>query len=142
MKKVILTVTVGFIFLVSCSSGNDESNNNTNNNSTTTESTNTEPLVNNESNASNSSAAIVVPEDINLLLEKNTCLSCHEANEKVVGPAYKEVAKRNYTNEQIVELIYKPKPSNWPDYPTPMVGLPNVPKAEALKIAEWINSLK
>jgi|GEM_PF-1269361 len=141
MKKVILTVTVGFIFLVSCSSGNDEVKNNSNN-SSTTESTITEPSSSNETSANNISASIVVPDDINLLLEKNTCLSCHEANEKVVGPAYKEVAKRNYTNEQIVELIYKPKPSNWPDYPTPMVGLPNVPKAEALKIAEWINSLK
>lgn len=85
-------------------------------------------------------AVIEVPADINELLNKHTCLTCHAAGERVVGPAYAEVAKRNYSNEEIVALIYKPKPEHWPDYP-PMIGLPKVPKEDALKIANWINSL-
>ena len=141
MKKTILSLTTAsFLIVAACSSGNDEKTSDSNSN--TNNEINTEQTTTTESNEIASSTSIEVPAEINALLEKNTCLSCHEANEKVVGPAYKEVAKRNYTNEQIVELIYKPKPSNWPDYPSPMVGLPNVPKAEALKIAEWINSLK
>jgi cytochrome c len=76
----------------------------------------------------------------NALLTKNTCLACHKPDVKLIGPAYVEVAKRNYTPERIVELIYKPNPANWPGY-VPMAALPNVPKDEALKIAKWIVSL-
>lgn len=85
-------------------------------------------------------AVVEIPADINELLNKHTCLTCHAAAEKIVGPAYTEVAKRKYSNEEIVELIYKPKPEHWPDY-VPMAPLPNVPKEDALKIAAWINSL-
>jgi cytochrome c len=82
------------------------------------------------------------PAEIQTLLQKNICLTCHKVNDRLVGPAYVEVAnKKNYTPEQIVALIYKPKPENWPGYP-PMAALPNVPKDEALKIANWIVSLR
>lgn len=129
MKKLIIsTLSLSIILSIwACSSGNEQTNS-----QTVTEPASSTP----------SSSTIVVPDDINNLLNKNTCLSCHDANDRIVGPAYKEVALRNYTDEQIVELIYKPKPSNWPDYPSPMIGLPNVPREEALKIAAWINSLK
>jgi cytochrome c551/c552 len=76
------------------------------------------------------------------LLAKYTCLACHNADKRQVGPAYKDVAKRHYTNEQIVNLIYNPKPQNWPEYATEMPPMPQVPKADALKIAAWINSLE
>ena len=79
--------------------------------------------------------------DIEPLLAKNTCLACHSTDKKQVGPAYKEIAKRNYTNEQIVELIHNPQPKNWPDYAVAMPPMPQVPREEALKIAAWINSL-
>ncbi|MDW3210434.1 MAG: cytochrome c [Reichenbachiella sp.] len=78
---------------------------------------------------------------IKQLLEKNTCFACHKENEKLVGPPYVEIAKRNYSNERIVELIYKPEPENWPDYPAPMIALPHLDKEELLDIAQWINSL-
>jgi len=80
-------------------------------------------------------------EEVKPLLTKNTCLACHAPDKKVVGPSYADVAKRKYSNEKIVELIYAPKPENWPDYATPMAPMPQVPKAEAAKIAAWINSL-
>ncbi|GAB3575731.1 hypothetical protein GCM10027578_40290 [Spirosoma luteolum] len=80
-------------------------------------------------------------EEVKGLLTRHTCLACHQANKRQVGPAYSEVAKRRYTNDQIVELIYNPKPANWPDYGTEMPPMPQVPKADALKIAAWINSL-
>ncbi len=129
MKKVTIVLSFAALFIAACSGGS------TNSNSTETPTTL-------DATTPDATAEIEVPADINELLSKNTCLTCHNANEKVVGPAYVEVAKRNYTPEQIVELIYKPKPSNWPDYQTPMIGLPNVPKEEALKIANWIVSLK
>jgi cytochrome c551/c552 len=80
--------------------------------------------------------------EVQPLLQKHTCLACHQANKRQVGPSYADVAKRGYSNEQIVELIYKPNPKNWPDYATEMAPMPQVPRADALKIAAWINSLK
>lgn len=80
-------------------------------------------------------------EEVKPLLAKNTCLACHATDKKVVGPSYIDVAKRKYSNEKIVELIYAPKPENWPDYSTPMAPMPQVSKGDALKIAAWINSL-
>ena len=80
-------------------------------------------------------------EEIKGLLATNTCLACHNVEKKQVGPAYKEVAKRNYSNERIVELIHRPEPENWPGYATPMPPMPHVSKEDALKIAKWINSL-
>lgn len=74
------------------------------------------------------------------LLEKNTCSVCHKATERLVGPAFSEIAKKNYTAEQIVELVHNPKPEHWPDYP-PMAPLAHVTKDDIIKIAGWINSL-
>jgi cytochrome c551/c552 len=76
------------------------------------------------------------------LLQKYTCLACHNATTRQVGPAYVEVAKRKYSVDEIVELIYNPKPEHWPDYATPMPPMPNVPKADAQKIARYIKSLE
>jgi cytochrome c551/c552 len=81
-------------------------------------------------------------EEVKPLLSKYTCLACHNADKRQVGPAYKEIAKRKYTSEMILKLIANPKPQNWPDYATEMPPMPQVPRADALKIAAWINSLK
>ena len=80
-------------------------------------------------------------EEVKGLLTRHTCAACHQANKRQVGPAFSDVAKRKYTNDQIVDLIYSPKPHNWPDYATEMPPMPQVPRADALKIAAWINSL-
>ncbi len=90
-----------------------------------------------------SSKVVSVPtyKEVEPLLRNNTCVACHQANKRVVGPSYRAIAGRNYNNERIVELIYNPEPKNWPEYATPMAPMPNVPRDEALKIAAWINSL-
>lgn len=77
--------------------------------------------------------------EVAALLEKNTCAICHKPNEKVVGPAFAEIAKKGYTADEIVELVHNPKPEHWPDYP-PMAPLAHVSKEDIVKIANWINS--
>lgn len=79
--------------------------------------------------------------DVQPLLQKNTCLTCHNPTAKLIGPSYKEIAKRKYSVAQIIQLIQKPKPSNWPGYAV-MPPMAQVPKAELTKIAEWIKSLE
>ena len=81
-------------------------------------------------------------DEVKGLLAKNTCIACHNTDKKQVGPAYSEISKKKYSDEKIVQLIYNPQPQNWPGYATEMPPMPQVPKAEALKIAAWINSLK
>ena len=81
-----------------------------------------------------------VPAEVSALLNKHACLACHQAYDKVIGPAYAEVAKKKYTADQIVDLVHNPKPEHWPGYP-PMAPLAHVPKADIIVIANWINSL-
>mgnify|MGYP000684041862 CR=1 FL=1 len=85
---------------------------------------------------------VMSDKEVQPLLASNTCVACHQKEKRVVGPSFKAIAKRGYSNEKIVELIYNPQPKNWPEYATPMAPMPQVPKREALKIAAWINSLK
>ncbi len=80
--------------------------------------------------------------EIEPLLVKNTCTACHQVSKRQVGPSFADIAKRKYSNERIVQLIYTPEPKNWPEHETPMAAMPQVPKVEALKIAGWINSLR
>ena len=81
-----------------------------------------------------------VPADVSVLLNKHACFACHQAYDKVIGPAYSEVAKKKYSADEIVELVHNPKPEHWPGYP-PMAPLAHVPKADIVVIANWINSL-
>jgi cytochrome c551/c552 len=101
------------------------------------------PATNTKTTAKKAVAVNKVPtyEEVKPLLQKNTCLSCHNANTRQVGPAYIDVAKKKYTAAQIIALIHNPKPEHWPDYSTPMPPMPQVPTAEATKIAQWIRSL-
>lgn len=80
--------------------------------------------------------------EVKPLLLKYTCAACHNPDKKQVGPAFRDIAKKHYSNEMMVKLIYNPNPENWPGYATEMPPMPQVPKADALKIAGWINSLK
>ena len=80
--------------------------------------------------------------DLKAMLTSYTCLACHSPDKKLVGPAFKDIAKRKYSADKIVQLIHNPQPQNWPDYPTPMPPMPQVKREDGLKIAAYINSLK
>lgn len=79
--------------------------------------------------------------DLKGMLASYTCLSCHNPDRKLVGPSFRDIAKRKYSSEKILQLIHNPKPENWPEYPTPMPPMPQVKKEDGLKIAAYINSL-
>lgn len=99
--------------------------------------------VKNEKPPANNTAPKAITEvEIKPLLAKYTCNACHNADKRQIGPAFKDVAKRKYSADKIVQLIYNPQPQNWPGYSTEMPPMPQVPKEDAKKIAEWINGLK
>lgn len=76
------------------------------------------------------------------LLAKNTCTACHAPDRRQVGPAFMEIAQREYSVDKIVQLIRQPENRNWPGFSTPMPPMPHVPEHEARAIAAWITSLK
>lgn len=82
-----------------------------------------------------------IPADIQALLEKYTCTSCHAISRRLVGPKWTDVAAKGYTAKKIMQLVKKPEPANWPGY-TPMAAQTNVPKADLQKIADWLVSMK
>lgn len=76
------------------------------------------------------------------LLQKHTCTACHAESKKMIGPSFKEVAKRKYSDAKIISLIKSPKAENWPDYPAPMPPMSHLPAGDLKKIATYINSLR
>ncbi len=87
------------------------------------------------------SSHTTIPTEINDLLQKHTCYTCHKADKKMVGPSWMDIAAKKYTAKQIVVLVGKPKPEDWPGY-SAMAALPTVPKADLTKIATWIKTLE
>jgi cytochrome c len=82
-----------------------------------------------------------IPADVQALLNKYSCASCHAVSRKLTGPMWSEIAEKGYSKKKIAELVKNPQPTNWPGYP-PMTAQKNVPKADMDKIATWIISLK
>lgn len=81
--------------------------------------------------------------DIDLARQKN-CMACHSMNNKVVGPAFKEISKR-YSGEkgvedQLVQAVLKGSSGNWGAVPMPANR--QVSEAEARALVKWILSQK
>jgi cytochrome c len=76
------------------------------------------------------------------LAKAKNCLACHQVDKKVVGPAYKDVAKKYTAKDEakLVEKVLKGGKGSWGEVPMP----PNasVKPEEATKLVKWILSLK
>ena len=78
------------------------------------------------------------------LAQKNACMSCHGVDKKIVGPAFKEVAKK-YAGDKTAhdKLAAKVKAGGkgvWGEVPMP--PNPNLKPDDASKIIDWVLSLK
>ena len=86
-------------------------------------------------------AAFCTPALANLqLAQKNACVACHQAERKLVGPSYAEIAKR-YAGQAnavatLAESIRKGGSGKWG--PVPMPAQPNLSEADARTLAEWV----
>lgn len=77
------------------------------------------------------------------MAKKNACMACHAVDKKVVGPAYKEVAKKyagKGADATLVEHVMKGSKGVWG--PVPMPANAQVNEADAKKLVAWILSLK
>lgn len=78
-----------------------------------------------------------------VLLNASDCKTCHGVENKIVGPAYKEVAaKYEFTQANITMLADKVLAGgagNWGE--VPMTAHPDMPKADAEKMIMYVLSL-
>ncbi|PSR55690.1 cytochrome c class I [Adhaeribacter arboris] len=78
------------------------------------------------------------------LLAKSDCLACHKVDQKVVGPAYQDVAKKYEANDKnityLTNKIIKGGAGVWGD--VPMSPHPTLPPADAKAMAQYILSLR
>ena len=78
------------------------------------------------------------------LAQTKNCLSCHSIDKKIVGPAYKDVAKKyagqKDAADKLASKIMKGGAGVWGVVPMPVNS--QVKEAEAKKLAAWVLSLK
>ena len=78
------------------------------------------------------------------LAQKNACLSCHGVDKKIVGPAYREVAKKyagdKGAHDRLMAKVKAGGKGVWGEVPMP--PNPQVSAQDLDKIVTWILSLK
>jgi cytochrome c len=89
-------------------------------------------------------AAVIAPAIADeALAQKKNCLACHAVDKKVVGPSYKDVAKKYAGQDVTAKLatkIMKGGSGTWGAIPMP--ANPQVTQAEADSLVKWIVSMK
>jgi cytochrome c len=78
------------------------------------------------------------------LAQKKNCMACHAVGQKLIGPAYKDVAAK-YAGQadaakMLAEKIQKGGKGVWGEVPMP--ANPGVSAAEAAQLAKWVLSQK
>jgi len=77
------------------------------------------------------------------LAQKKNCMACHAVEKKVVGPSYKDVAKKYAGQDVTAKLatkLMKGGSGTWGAVPMP--ANPQVSQAEAETLVKWILSMK
>ena len=78
------------------------------------------------------------------LAKAKNCMACHAVDKKLVGPSYKDVAKKYAGQKDAVDKlaakIIKGGSGVWG--PVPMPANTQVSAAEAKELATWVMSLK
>ncbi|MFZ6771384.1 c-type cytochrome [Undibacterium sp. SXout7W] len=78
------------------------------------------------------------------LAKAKNCMACHSVDAKVVGPAYKDVAKKyagdKTAEAKLVQKVMKGGSGSWGAIPMP--ANPQVTEAEAKTLVKWVLALK
>jgi len=78
------------------------------------------------------------------LIEGSDCRTCHKDDAKLIGPSYKEVAKKYESNEKNIKMlgekILKGGQGVWGEIP--MAGHPNLSQEDAEAMVKYILTIK
>jgi cytochrome c len=139
MKKLVILFSAA-LFMISC--GNDNNNaNNTDNNAAA----GTDAGGNAAGTGTNTPTTANADVDKGLdLIAGSDCLTCHKVEEKLVGPAYREIAKRYENTPAIIDSlagkIINGGAGNWGQMA--MTPHPQLSKEDAQTMVKYILSLK
>ncbi|MFC0444344.1 c-type cytochrome [Pseudidiomarina halophila] len=90
------------------------------------------------------SANLQANEEAEKLAQQNACTACHGIENKIVGPAYKDVAEKYAGQDNAVatlkDSIKNGGKGKWGQ--TPMPAQPQLSDEQLTLLAEWILSLK
>jgi len=132
MKKTLLIL--GCISLAIASCGNPGS--------TTEESTSASASADTEASAKTPAPSEMLPGE--KLMATADCIGCHNKTQKVIGPAYVDIAAKYPSNEENInklsDVVIKGSKGTWGDLP--MTPHPNLSKDDAKQMVTWILSLK
>lgn len=139
MRKPLLIIGCIAFALASCSSP-DSSKNAGTSESTSTSTTDTSTSSSSESSsASGESGGSAAGKQ---LIAKSDCLGCHNETQKIVGPAYVDVAEKYTASDldYLADKIIKGGSGVWGD--VPMTAHATLSKEDATQMAQYILSLK
>lgn len=78
------------------------------------------------------------------LIKKNDCLTCHKVDQKVIGPAYQDVANKYSSSPAVIDTlankVIKGGSGNWGSIA--MSPHPTLSEADAQEMVKYILSLK
>jgi cytochrome c len=78
------------------------------------------------------------------LMKKSDCFSCHQVKMKVVGPSYRDVAKKYKGNKaaeaQLVKKVKEGGAGNWGS--VPMAAHPGLKDEEVKAMVKWVLAQK
>jgi cytochrome c len=76
------------------------------------------------------------------LATKNNCMACHAVDRKLVGPSYRDVAKKyvGTSADALAASIRKGGSGKWGAIPMP--AQPQLSESDARKLATWILEIK
>ena len=78
--------------------------------------------------------------EIQPILQKNACLACHAVDKKILGPAYRDVAKKHEADANAADLLTKHvrEGSSGVWGPVPMPPNPGISDEDLQKVVEWV----
>ncbi len=130
MKKVLVTM-LAVVALIACGGNKDKS---------------AQTDINNETANSSANSLSSNPDYTKglALIGKSDCLTCHKANEKNIGPAYKDVAEKYENTEDNVKMlagkIIKGGSGVWGNIP--MTPHPSISQEDAEAMVKYVFLLK
>ncbi|MFT4093744.1 MAG: c-type cytochrome [Niabella sp.] len=133
MKKIILSLSVLSFFIAACGGGGD-----TEGEKTSTEGASSETTAKADDNSLSSNP--VYQKGLELT-GKYQCPTCHKIDEKLTGPAYREVAKKyagadEATIDKLAQKVIDGGAGVWGE--VMMTPHPNVTKDEAKEMVQYI----
>jgi cytochrome c len=137
VKKILFPIAVIGI-LVACNSGSDSAAETTTTNTSTDTAVSAEPATTDISQNPDYQAGLAIE-------AKSDCATCHKINEKLVGPAFKEIAiKYAGASDAVIDTLASKVmhggAGNWGQ--VPMTPHPDLSKEDATAVVKYVLLLK